>query len=522
MKAATSERGSARALLAVGVVVVVAAVVVGLPLFGLRPYALVPLLLGSLTMVAGAALQKGEASASSVARSWKWLVPVVVTAAFWMTAHFVPFRTDVTRERVNSLAEESLAVADALDVDVDVVSFADGRAADELRLLVDRYRARNARVRFQQRSLQVPNDLDVARALGIADLLPLGGPNVVVVAAGQLATSIAPLAPVRLRFDAGLPNPEEQLTNALRQATSQAQKPVRAYVVAGHGEADVRDEGAGGLVRFHRDLRARNIELVPLSVAMVGRVPDDARLVIVTPSTTGSFVDGELEALRAWVDGGGALLLLTEPDASAAAPSMQAVQQALAGRFGVTVLADAVVDESPFGALLGGADTVTGSSQMAHAITRPLQQALTHFPRAAVLATAPIAGLEIVPVISTGSDAHALHTAVQGPLPLVIAADGHGEKGQGAAGGMGRAVVVADAGFVQNAGIGLGANRDLALNAVLWLVADESFIAVRPRVKTGALIFLTPSSRERLAFVLLFLIPVTLAALGAARNATRR
>jgi hypothetical protein len=85
-----------------------------------------------------------------------------------------------------------------------------------------------------------------------------------------------------------------------------------------------------------------------------------------------------------------------------------------------------------------------------------------------------------------------------------------------------RAVIAADASFVENAGIGLGANRDLALNAILWLVKDESWIAVRPRAKTGALLFLTPSSREALAFALMFLIPVTLAALGAARAASRR
>ena len=65
-------------------------------------------------------------------------------------------------------------------------------------------------------------------------------------------------------------------------------------------------------------------------------------------------------------------------------------------------------------------------------------------------------------------------------------------------------------------------NRDLAINSILWLAQDEAFITLRPRQKTGALIFLSPSSREALAFVLVFLIPVWFAAAARALSALRR
>jgi hypothetical protein len=83
-------------------------------------------------------------------------------------------------------------------------------------------------------------------------------------------------------------------------------------------------------------------------------------------------------------------------------------------------------------------------------------------------------------------------------------------------------VIAADASFVQNGAVGLGANRDLAQAAVQWLVQDDAHIAVRPRQRGGSLVFLTPGQREALAFTLLVLLPALVGAAGAAVAAARR
>jgi hypothetical protein len=444
----------------------------------------------------------------------KWSIPVVVLGGCWALAHFAVVRIDVTQEQVNSLSDESRAIARGLKkggAGVRVVSFAAAgdRAETELLALVERYQSEAPGLVLERRSLKSATDAAVAGRLGIAELLPLGGPNVVVVVneGEDTVGSDDERVGARLRFDAGTPNQEEQLTNALREATTTAAR-ARVYVVAGHGEPDVRDEGAGGLALLKKDLLARNIDLTPLPLPLLNQVPDDARAVLVFP-TTAPWSEQESKLLDDFVRNNGAVFAFAEPAGSVVA----AVVHVAAG-FGVTVLDDVLVDESPFSGLLG-ADTITGGSQMAHPITQPLRGALTHFPRAAPLAVSPIDGIVVVPVVSTGGEAQAPKTQARGPLPLLVACDGQQKVA-------GRAVIAADASFVENAGIGLGANRDLALNAILWLVKDESWIAVRPRAKTGALLFLTPSSRETLAFALMFLIPVTLAALGAARAASRR
>lgn len=492
-----------RMLLAAGAVVAIASVVIAVPVFGAGPYALVPLMVGALAVAAGAASQKGEANAVSFRRSWKWAVPLVVTGAGWALAHFIDVQIDVTHERVNTLAEESVAVARGLASPVRVVSFVEvgDRADVELKALVERYQKESPQVRFERWSMKNAEGAAAARTFGVAELLPLGGANVVVVSAVDGAQ------PVRLRFDAGTPSQEEQLTNALRTASTKKTM-TTVWIVSGHGEPDVTDAGVRGLAQWRAALLGRGIELVPLPLSVLGNadVLAQGKALVVPPSSSPLSAE-EQAALTAFVDRGGALLLLCEPEVGV-------FQQSLAGRFGVTVVPDVVVEDSSFGALAGGAETIVGSSQMAHPITRPLAGALTHFPHTAALATAPVDGLEVVPLVSTSGEAKLAKTEAHGPMPLVIAADGHLKVG-------GRAVVAADANFVDNAGLGLGANRDLALNAVLWLVQDNSAITVRPREKTGALLFLTPTSRERLAWILLFLIPVALAAAGAALSARR-
>jgi len=243
--------------------------------------------------------------------------------------------------------------------------------------------------------------------------------------------------------------------------------------------------------------------------------------VMVLPATA-AWESGEVAALRAFLDKDGALFVLFEPERPQ--PSVAA----WAARAGVDVVADVVVDEGPFVTLLGGADVVTGSTQLGHAVTRPLKGALTHFPRAAVLGLSPVPDVLTTPLVSTGGDARAATIDARGPLPLVVAAEPTPAPApSGASWALrgwvaSRTVVAADATFVTNGALGLGANRDLAQSILQWLVQDDDHIAVRPRQRGGSLVFLTPSAREALAFVLLVVVPGLLAAAGAAVTAARR
>jgi hypothetical protein len=415
-----------------------------------------------------------------------------------------PGAIDVTRAAVNTIAPESEHVAKAIAVDVRVVAFIDDdRTATELLALVERYRAHTARITFERRSVRRAEDSDLARQLGVAEYLSLGGPNVVVVAA---AGPVQALAPVRVRFDAGQPDQEERLTNALRRATSSTT--TKVYVVTGHGEAELADDGPAGLSRLKKSLGNRGVELVPLPVALVGVVPDDAAAFMLVPGTV-ALSDDDVRAVDRAIERGVPMFLALDPDR----PSPQFGSWAAAR--GVDVVDEVVIDESPFATMLGGADVASGQTQLGHPITRPLRGALTHFPRASVVGLSPVDGLEAVPVVSTGPEATSTTTRAKGPLPLVVASAAPGGVAR-------RAVVCADATFLENAAAGHGANHDLAMNALMWLSAVDDRIAVRPRSRGGSLVLLTPSGRSTLTFVVVVVVPALLWALAAAWAAIRR
>jgi hypothetical protein len=498
-----SRRAIAAGLLPAGLVLLGVGLVVGVPLFGATLPGLALVIVGGLLTAASALLPTAIPSVTTSSprrRVPPALLLAPLFAALAVVAGATVFTSvDVTSVGVNTLAEESVAVARGIAVDVDVIAFVDDeRAFAELAPLVERYHRENPRLRLERRTMRRADDSDLARALGVAEHLALGGPNVVVRATGA--------TPVRLRFDAGLPDQEERLTNALRRATTTTT--VKLYVVAGHGEPELVDEGPAGLSRLKKALSDRGVELVPLPLARVGLVPDDARGLVLVPGTV-PLGDEEARVVDAAIARGTPLLLLVDPDRP------QPRFSSWAAALGVDVVDDVIVDESPFSTMLGGADVASGQGQIGHAITRPLRGALTHFPRAGLLGLTPVDGLESTPIVQTGPEAISRRTGARGPLPLVVAV-------QGADGGARRSVVGADATFLENASAGQGANHDLAVNALLWIGAVDDSIAVRPRTRGGSLVFLTPGARTTLTFVVVVLVPGLLLALAAAWAAIRR
>jgi hypothetical protein len=498
------------ALSAVGTVLTALGVVVALPIFGASPSSMAVAALGaSLLVVGGIMTPSSSAASSSASRASARIAPIAVVVVgavlLWASSHTRALEIDVTYASANTLADESIIVATGLGYDVEIVSFVeDDRALLELRTLVDRYRAVTPRITFEQRSVKRADDLERARVLGVAEYLALGGPNVVVVRRDSA------LPPVRLRWSPSMPDDEQLLTNALRRVTTTST--TRVYLLSGHGEPDTRDEGPVGLSRLTTSLEARGVQLVPLPLVSVGVVPDDARALMLLPPTT-PVSDAERALIVAAVARGVPIVIAVEPGQ----PSPLATQ--IAASFGVDVVDDVVVDESPFSTLLGGADMATGQTQMAHAVTRSLRGALTHFPRSALLGITPLGqgdeanDVVVTPIVSTGADARAHVGNARGPLPLVVAV----ERVRPAA----RAIVAADASFLLNASTTTGANADLALNAMLWVTGTDDAIAVRAHRKTGGLVFLTPAARERLSFVALVVLPGLLLALAAARGAWR-
>ncbi|MCC7070792.1 MAG: GldG family protein [Deltaproteobacteria bacterium] len=495
---ANAPRVLARVFLVVGAVVFGTASTLGLLLFGASSWlARLPLAVGALLLVAGALLRRREPGTAPARLRAVLVLGVALGAAalVQVAAARLDVSWDVTTSRRNTLAEASIATARALDREVLITAYLEGhdRAAVELEQLVASFARHTDLLRLVR--VAPSDDPEAARAAGAS----------VVVRAGERVR--------KLRFDAGAPDHEAALVSALRAVTTDA--PARVYFTSGHGELELRDESARGMSRLRAALLDEGLEPVPLPLAVAGRVPDDARAVVVAaPRTTLSAA--ELELVRAYLDAGGRLLVLCEPGDDGGLGG-------LLGGVGVQLVDDVVLDGSAFASVFGGPEMATGVAYAAHPVTRRLGSAMTHFSRARSLAENPGTLATTAALVQSGAEAWGEigpvtaearrdDVDVAGPVTLALAAE------QGAT----RVLVVGDATFATNLGLGLGANRDLALNAVLWLAEREQQIAVRARGRGGNLLLLTPSARERVAFLLLYGLPALLVALGLAVHAVRR
>lgn len=424
---------------------------------------------------------------------------------------------DLTSSGVHSLSEQSVKVVEALKQPVRVTAFYEKAdpESDVLDELIDRYGRRTDKIEY--RRLSPSTAIEEVRAYKITE----EGPRVVVETGWQ---DPATRKEARFRIDMAALNHEEAFTNALMQAAEQERR--RVYFLAGHGEAETRDDGPAGMKSAADDLFGEGYDVVPLNLVTAQKVPDDASALIV-PGPKQPFLAPELAELQRFVDGGGAVMILLEPGTK---PGLDA----LLGSFGVQVNDDTVIDLSPFGSIFGGGpDTAIAVEYGAHPIVDRLTNAATIFPQARSLSINPGTQANPTALARTGErawgetklDAVSGELAwdegeVRGPVVLGVAAElpvGEApakDDPSAAPQKTARLVVFGDASFASNQYKQLGSNRNLYLNAVGWLTAQEQKIAIRPNTRGGNRIVLTPSQREGIAFFVLYGLPVAILSFG--------
>ena len=80
----------------------------------------------------------------------------------------------------------------------------------------------------------------------------------------------------------------------------------KVYYLTGHGESELNDDYESGLKR-------ENVELLELSLISEGSVPEDCDVLMIL-NPTGDLTDADREAVQAYLDQGGRLMLVTSPE----------------------------------------------------------------------------------------------------------------------------------------------------------------------------------------------------------------
>lgn len=438
-------------------------------------------------------------------------------------------RWDWSRSEFYALSPRTQSVVQGLAVNVDVTAFFQKSHPlyDDVRLLLESYRAageasKPARLRIEM----VDPDRDLGRARELSSRYDLHQANVVVFDAGgrRKYVEAKDLADVEyvLRGATDLDKRvigfkgEEAFSSAIL-SVSRMDVPV-VYMLTGHGERDVMDYGQQfGYSSVARAIRRDNTLLKALALDQRGVPQDAAAVVVAGPERRLSAA--EIDLLGGYLNRGGRLLCLLDPGVRTGLEPMLL-------EWGVRLAADVVV----------GPRTLTGRELLVsdygdHPASRQMRKLTTVFymPRSVEVLAEGAQGADrprATALALTTDESWAETDLKQHPPKFDPAVDRRGpvsvavavEKGAGSAVGLRptRLVVVGDSYFVANGALdaGSGANRDLFLNLLNWLIERETALAIGPK-KPGTWSLDMDQHGIRMAHVYIAgVMPAVFAALG--------
>jgi len=306
---------------------------------------------------------------------------------------------------------------------------------------------------------------------------------------------------------------EVDVTNAIIRALKGDTKKI--YFTSGHGEKALDDQSEHGLSIISDKLTSGNYEATPLLLARsldedVVRVPEDAAtLVIAGPRT--DFLDVELDALDDYLDRGGSVIFLVDPEFESEADELVAFVL----ERGIVLGADVVVD-----ALAQQPVLPVVQSYSSHPIVRNFRNEMSVFAmaRSVTMAEEVPDGTDMLELFATADENSWAETDLEeltertepkpgqmrGPVGMAMAAtvDHRGEVPDA------RFVVVGDSNFVTNQATAAPIlNVDLFMNMVNWAVQDEDLIAIRPRDPSERRVLMNDQQRRNVFFLSLLVLP---------------
>ncbi len=410
------------------------------------------------------------------------------------------FERDWSHARSASLGTDSVALLKTLDAPVEVVSYA--RQQGGLRAVI---------ANFIERYRRVKPDLDLRFVDPDADpgAMRDAGVNV----DGELEIRY------RGRSERLKVLSEAEFSSALLRLSRSGTRIVA--FLEGEGERQPLGNANADLGQFVASLTGRGLRAVPLPLANTGKVPDNTDLVVIAnpqvrlaPAVAAALVDH--------VEGGGALLWLTEPGEDAGLDD-------LAAALAIHRLPGSVVDASGQAFGLSDPTFVAINAYPPHAISQDFPLTIL-LPQAVALARLEGARWALQPLLRSSAsswnetghvpkageasdtirqDADAGEIA--GPLDLGFALTRVSPRPDRREQ---RVVVIGDGDFLSNSYLGNGGNREFGQRVFDWLLGDDAQIVVADRSAPDRELKLSQAALTALAGGFLVLLPALLALSG--------
>ncbi len=422
-------------------------------------------------------------------------VAIVVLANWFVDRH--NRRWDLTPNQSYSLSPQTTKVLKGLKNDLTIYVFDRESGFRERRDLLDNYSALTPRVTVRY--------VDPDRQPSLAGQFGIRNYGTVVVAGGD-------------RHFEAQSSTEEGVTNAIVRLLK-GQKTV--YFIQGHGERDVDSSDRAGYGRVKKQLENENRQVKTQVLLQKMEVPADCSLLVIA-GPRNDFLAQEVETIKKYLTGGGRALFLLDP-------GMELTNLAkLLADWNVTLRNDLAIDENPVAQLVGASPSMPlilkyGSSP----IVQPLARTATLFPltRSFEVGKEYKAGVSAESLCETSPDSFGVADFdpkvrevryragkdTKGPLSVAVAGTiaGEGEKKT-----EGRFVAVGTSMLAVNNYLPFEGNRDLFMNMVNWLSAEEDLISIRPKPPESQRLNMTAQQMRRVLYLGVFGLPILIIALG--------
>ena len=416
---------------------------------------------------------------------------VLVAAVNFLAARYNK-TLDLTKEKLNSLSEQTLQVLKGLQEPVEVLVFYKGEQAEEARNMVKQgltffiETAPNIKVRYVNTYLD-----NILTQTFLNDLSDKTQGEVFVFVNYQGKRVRVEISQMGLT--------EEALTSAIVRASRRGAK--KLYFTQGHGERDLNSSESDGLKELKEALEGAGFLLEPLNLVEKGQLPEDAAVIaVVGPSVP--LLDSELELLLQYAKAGGKVLVAADPGQR---HNISMLMKPLGAEFKNNYILNQISQlvgrgvGSAIGLMYSQSSEITRKFQdgsmsvfdLASEIT--VDSSLPESLRGEVLLRthqASFAVNELSSKVTASQDQlreHSLVVLIEGNFNADAANTEEGENQQNAFAG----VFVGDSDFLANKGLYQGVNRDLALNIFSYLAQEEDLISIRPKQPDGTQIMMT-------------------------------
>jgi ABC-type uncharacterized transport system involved in gliding motility auxiliary subunit len=493
------------------------------------------LIAGGLLVIVGIAANFSQIMATLGKRSTKYLanyvISLILVIAIVAGLNYIgqkhPKRFDMTAVGTYTLAPQTVQVLHKLKMDVYIKAFFPGGDYAPLKELLAEFRTESGHIHSE--FIDPDKWPDAAKQYEVANYGVMQDPftgrqikfGTVVVSYGENGR--------REKVEKRSEEIQEQdLTNAIIKAGRVEAKKI--YFVQGHGEKDPADTEQAGYSEAKKNLEDQGYKVDTLNLASLGKVPDDAKVLIEAGPTTEPFPQ-EMQFVNDFLDTkGGGMLLLTDPPPS---PSFDSLLKA----WGIQADKDLVLDVSGLGRLMrAGPNIPLVQRYENHKITERFR-IMTFFPstRSIQPENNPPSGITVETLFKSnenswgetklGSKEASFDPKVdlKGPLSLAVAAVKEIKPSSDNTPAMkSRLVVAGTSNFPINSYFATAGNGNLFLNMVSWLAQDEDLISIRPKSPEDRRMVLSQSQIATLRLITMFLLPGIALVAGIAVFVNRR